>query len=481
MEIGAVPISTSQVVEAVTHDAPFLFLGSAFVTAGLISAAFAFLGRRFNAMLLWLACFSALYGVRLWLQLPTLHLMLLRYSGFATLQAAINYLVPVPVAFFFDIAGFLGRFGRRIAIAISVFFVSLFTLALISGPNIWIDRLNSAVVIVSLSALLIYLFQRHGADRDFAVTRWGLTIFVALAVFDNLGDFLGFYPRVEPIGCSVFLMALGYVAARRSLHRDEQLAAVQKELDLARNIQMAILPSAYPNSAHFRVAARYVPMTSVAGDFYDFPIAGDSQAGLLIGDVAGHGVPAALIASMVKLAAVSQGALVRDPAAFLAGMNAVLCGQTQNQFVTAAYLYLDADSGTLSYSAAAHPPMLLLREGSVTRIEENGLMLAAFSFATYATKVHSLAPGDRLLLYTDGLVEAMNRDGVEFGLPHLESLLLESGDLSPDQAADQILRAVGSWSAAQNDDLTVLICNFQSSRNAEGSSTPGIDAAGICA
>lgn len=465
MEFAVAPLSALQVVQAFTHDAPFLFLGSAFVTAGLISAAFAFLGRRTNAMLLWLASFAVLYGVRLWLQLATLHLVLLHYSGYTTLQVAINYLVPVPVAFFFDVAGFLGRFGRRIAAALSVFFISLFTVALVIGPRTWIDHLNSAVVIVSLSALLIYLFQRRDGNRDFAITRWTLAIFVVLAVFDNLGDFLGFYPRVEPIGFSVFLIALGYVAARRSVDRDEQFAGVQNELAIARQIQMAILPSAYPNSANFRVAARYAPMNSVAGDFYDFPISGDNQAGFLIADVTGHGIPAALIASMVKLAAASQGVHARDPAAFLAGMNVVLCGQTQNQFVTAAYLYLNAHSGTLSYSAAAHPPMLLLREGGVTRIEENGLMLAAFSFATYANRVHSLAPGDRLLLYTDGLLEAVNENGAEFGLPRLESLLVQSGGLSPDQAADQILGAISSWSSAQNDDRTVLVCDFCSSRS----------------
>ncbi len=474
--MGISPLNASRIAEAFTHDAPYLFLGSAFVTAGLISAAFAFLGRRFNVMLLWLAGFSALYGMRLWLQLAILGLVLSHVAGFRTLQAAINYLVPVPVVFFFDVGGFLGPFGRRIAIALSVFFAGLFTLTLITGPKTWIDHANSAIVIVSLSALLVYLFRSRGADRDFRVTRAALTIFVGLAVFDNFSDFLGFYPRVEPIGFSVFLVALGYVAARRALRRDEQFAEIQKELRIAREIQMAILPSAYPDSPCFRVAARYVPMTSVAGDFYDFPIVSESQAGLLIADVAGHGIPAALIASMVKLAAVSQHAHASDPAAFLAGVNAVLCGQTQNQFVTAAYLYLNAESGTLSYSAAAHPPMLLLRKGTVVPIEENGLMLAAFSFATYTTCVEPLAPGDRLLLYTDGLLEAMNQDGAEFGLPRLESALVHSGDLSPEQAADQILSAIHSWSASQNDDLTVLICDFHCSQSVQGACADAVRA-----
>src|SRR5215468_893946 len=115
-------------------------------------------------------------------------------------------------------------------------------------------------------------------------------------------------------------------------------------------------------------------MTSVAGDFYDYVIADDHQVGLLIADVSGHGVPAALIASMVKLAAASQRAVAADPSRFLAGMNATLLGNTQEQFVTAAYVHLDSATNELRYSAAGHPPMLLLRNGRVAKIEENGLL-----------------------------------------------------------------------------------------------------------
>jgi len=141
-------------------------------------------------------------------------------------------------------------------------------------------------------------------------------------------------------------------------------------------------------------------------------------------------------------------------------MNTVLCGNTQEQFVTAAYVYLDAASSTLRYSAAAHPPMLLLRGGSVLELAENGLMLAAFSFATYATIEHPLQSGDRLVLYTDGILEAANAAGEEFGPNRLAALLQESAPLSPDEAADHIISSLKLWSKSQNDDLTVLICDY---------------------
>jgi sigma-B regulation protein RsbU (phosphoserine phosphatase) len=201
-------------------------------------------------------------------------------------------------------------------------------------------------------------------------------------------------------------------------------------------------------------------MTSVAGDFYDFVVADDKQAGLLIADVSGHGVPAALIASMVKLAATSQRAKAADPSSFLSGMNSALLGNTQNQFVTAAYVHLDSESRELRYSAAGHPPMLLLRQGSVRKIEENGLMLAAFDFAKYSNVAHGIEQGDRLLLYTDGILEAKDAAGEFFGQDALSDLLRQTSGLPPSEVADRIITSVGEWSVSQDDDLTVLVCDY---------------------
>jgi sigma-B regulation protein RsbU (phosphoserine phosphatase) len=186
----------------------------------------------------------------------------------------------------------------------------------------------------------------------------------------------------------------------------------------------------------------------------------EGRAGLLIADVSGHGVPAALIASMVKLAAASQRAAASDPAQFLLGMNAALRGNTQNQFVTAAYVYLDSDVRQIRYSAAGHPPMLVLRDRDVTAIEENGLMLGAFDFATYSAATLALKDGDRLLLYTDGLIEASNAAGEFFGRESLATVLASTVGSSPAEAADLILSSVQRWCAAQDDDLTLVVCDF---------------------
>jgi sigma-B regulation protein RsbU (phosphoserine phosphatase) len=130
------------------------------------------------------------------------------------------------------------------------------------------------------------------------------------------------------------------------------------------------------------------------------------------------------------------------------------------QLVTAAYAYLNSHTGELLYSAAGHPPMLLFRHGEVRAIEENGLLLAAFPSASYRTLRLQLYPSDRILLYTDGITEATNKDGIEFGIDRLTELLKESATVSIAELADAIVAAVSRWSDTQQDDLTVVLCEY---------------------
>src|SRR5271169_1346495 len=102
-------------------------------------------------------------------------------------------------------------------------------------------------------------------------------------------------------------------------------------------------------------------MTSVAGDFYDFIIVDDKHVGILVADVSGHGLPAALIASMLQVALTAQSAHASDPGRVLGGLNQALCGKFQRNFVTAAYLFVDLENLVISYAGAGHPPMLLWR------------------------------------------------------------------------------------------------------------------------
>ncbi len=456
-----VQLSAGDVLSSFHRDALYLFLGAAFVALGIVSAAFSGLQRKRDPLLLYLALYAALYGARMWSRTDLVTLSFQDPWIYPRLRFGLNYLVTIPAILFFNAAGLLSQIGKRAGNFLIVVSCILAAATFAVGPADWFDRLNSIIVIVAIITLVAQPAPRPSAAKDFIIVRRGLLILSFLVVCDNLrGIFRYALPDLEPFGFAIFLGCLGYVAARRAVSREQELTKIQEELDVARRIQSSILPAAFPDSPHFQVAARYLPMTSVAGDFYDFVVAHPQQAGLLIADVSGHGVPAALIASMVKLAAASQRAHAAQPSVFLSHMNSALMGNTQNQFVTAAYVHLDSCSSELRYSAAGHPPMLLLRNGDITKVEENGLMLAAFDFASYSTVTHPLERGDRILLYTDGVVEAANSAGEFFGIEGLCELFRQTHGSTASQAADMIVSKIKAWSRTQDDDLTVLVCDY---------------------
>ncbi|UWZ84050.1 PP2C family protein-serine/threonine phosphatase [Occallatibacter riparius] len=447
-------LTAGEVLRAFRHDEPFLILGAAFTTVSVIALGVCVIRRRFDALLVWLAVFASLYGIRLWMTSRILQMTIPPGAVYGRLIGVVNYLVPIPAFMFFRAAGFLGRFGRAVTLALLPVFALLVIATAVGDDRYIYQQVNSAVVIALILLMFVTLFQRK-ADRDFAVVRFGLMTFGVLAVLQNVAETF----QLEAYGFAVLLACLGYVAVRKTAKRDEELTEIQRELDLARRMQLSLLPAGFPESMAFRVAARYEPMSSVAGDLYEFLVADGWRAGLLIADVSGHGVPAALIASMVKMAALSQREHAEHPGRVLTGMNRALIGSTQGQYVTAAYAHLDAERGEIRYAAAGHPAMLLLRDGEVSEVAENGLVLAAAEGIEYSEKAVTLRPGDRVVLYTDGIVEARDRAGKMFGDAALMEAVRESAGKSAEEVVAEVVERVLAWGASQEDDLTILVCD----------------------
>ncbi len=441
---------------------PNLFAGSAFIAFGLVAGILAAIRRKFDALLIYFSLFASLYGLRILIKSPIVSVPMGGSMAFLRMSSILDFLMPIPAFLFFSATGLLHRSGRYVGYLLAAVGTSLALITCVSNARGAYYFINNVVVIFAV-LVLIWDFVQQGISEseEYVLLRRGFLAFAAFALFDNIAGVLGSrLPRIEPIGFAILLGCLGYVTALRIFQRDQQLAEIQKELEVAKRIQLSVLPEAFPENPHFRVEARYVPMTSVAGDFYDYVLTEENRIGLLIADASGHGVPAAMIASMVKMAAASQRADASEPAKFLAGMNAALCGNTQGQFVTAAYVYLDAKARELRYSAAGHPPMLLFRDGQVQEIEQNGLILAVLPSAPYSELAFPLQSGDRLLLYTDGLIEATNIGGEFFGLTRLAMLLQDAASLSTSAVVDKILHTLRDWCPSQEDDLTVVFCDF---------------------
>jgi phosphoserine phosphatase RsbU/P len=257
--------------------------------------------------------------------------------------------------------------------------------------------------------------------------------------------------------------------AREQLAR--QLFSINNELEMAQEIQLSILPHETPKISGLEIAARYLPMTSVAGDFYDFIIVDEKRIGILVADVSGHGLPAALIASMLKASLSAQVPHAFDPARVLAGLNQSLCGKFQHHFATAAYVFVDMEKQSMSYSAAGHPPLLLWRmsTGNALEMLENGLPLGLFPEATYSVGEVPVEPGDKAILYTDGIPETTSPSEQEFGADLFKGFLESNHDLSAEAFADLLLDELAGWlehptGQGQQDDLTLLVIDFKSQR-----------------
>jgi phosphoserine phosphatase RsbU/P len=267
-----------------------------------------------------------------------------------------------------------------------------------------------------------------------------------------------FSPAVMKARVNTHLVLRGM---REQLER--QLLTIRTELETARNIQLSILPREIPQLEGLDVAARYIPMTSVAGDFYDFLIVDEKRIGILVADVSGHGMPAALISSMLKIALAGQRSQACDPAGVLSGLNEALCGKFQGHYITAAYALIDTAKQTISYAGAGHPPLLIRsRDTGITRrLLENGLFLGFFPETTYSAVEAPFQKGDWCVLYTDGIPEMTNHLDEQFGTTRLQGFLEKHHELSAGKFVDGLLDELTCWSdhasgREAEDDITLL-------------------------
>jgi len=247
-----------------------------------------------------------------------------------------------------------------------------------------------------------------------------------------------------------------------------QLLALNNELEMARQIQLSILPHSIPKLPGLEIAARFLPMTSVAGDFYDFIEIDEKHIGILIADVSGHGLPSALIASMLQVALTAQVGHASEPAKVLLGLNHALCGKFTDNFVTAAYVYVDLEKNLMRYAGAGHPPVLQWRNstGKTAKLLENGLVLGMVEEATYDALEFSLEFGDRYVLYTDGVLEATNSTPEQFGADRFVRFIENHKHLAADQFSETFLTELSRWSnqtaeQGQQDDITLLVIDFK--------------------
>ncbi len=248
-------------------------------------------------------------------------------------------------------------------------------------------------------------------------------------------------------------------AAQAQLVEKERLEA---ELDVARTIQRSVLPRALPRLPRLELGVRMEPMLAMGGDFYDLFPMGEDRLGIAVGDVSGHGVPAAFFMALTYSLLRAEAGRTNSPGEALRNVNRHLFGMNNSgMFVTVLYGILNLVTREFNFARAGHElPLICCRgQGEMAELEfHSGQILGLFPGAVLDEQTVTLAPGDLVLLYTDGVNEAMNLSRQEFGLARLSAALEACGEMPAQAACDAIYTAVREHcgQAPQHDDILLL-------------------------
>jgi predicted ester cyclase len=329
------------------------------------------------------------------------------------------------------------------------------------------DYKRSTAEIFAAFSVVSFTIENQIAEGDLVATRYTERSI-------HRSEFMGVAPtRVEKDWTAIYIHRIseGKIAEEWSeastldttLQRLEQVTRererVEQELRVARRIQHALLPKSLPELDDWEITHHYRPAREVGGDFYDFLPLADGHLGLVIGDVSGKGIPAAVL--MANTQSVLRTVAQRDsaPGQALAEANEVLFAYVPpNMFVTCFYGILDLESGRFRYANAGHNLPCCRREDSVTELRARGMPLGLMPGMSYEEKETTLVPDDSVLLYSDGLVEAHSSEHEMFGSPRLQTLMIEhpTGEKSLTAFLLEELKRFTGEGWEQEDDITLV-------------------------
>jgi phosphoserine phosphatase RsbU/P len=316
--------------------------------------------------------------------------------------------------------------------------------------------------------LLGKLRERDGVLKAVVVSAYGDMPNIRTAMNRGAIDFLMKPIDFEDLEITI-RKTLDHVAQiRQSLKTQESLQAIRQELSVAARIQQSILPRMFPPfpaRKDFELHASMIPAKEVGGDLFDFFLLDEDHLGLVLGDVSGKGVPAALFMAVSRTLLRATALHREGPGECLQYVNNTLATQNpSHMFVTMFYGILNTRTGELRYANGGHnPPYVFSPDGKVRELpgDKNGMIVGLMDGAQYQTASHIIAPGEGLLVYTDGVTEAMRKEDF-FGEERLEALLAAHGTLTAQQLVARVMTDVEEFAAGepQSDDITVLAMKF---------------------
>ncbi len=283
-----------------------------------------------------------------------------------------------------------------------------------------------------------------------------------IGVFDLESDDLNAYSNDDLEVLMLLASQVAIIIEKVMLH--DQLIEKQRletQLEVARQVQLQLLPARDPQLEGFEISAYNFPTEEVSGDYYDWVRIYDDQIGVVIADVSGKGVPAALLMAFLRASLRAATHIGYAPHISMSKVNYLLWESIErNQFVTAFYGILDATNRTLSYSNAGHSPALLMKADGSERFEERGgVPLGMFRDSRYYEYFETIEPGEVFVLYTDGVTEAMNSADEEYGRDRLVTAVRACRELPAREMIDFIHRDLTAWTDGRgaHDDVTFFI------------------------
>jgi sigma-B regulation protein RsbU (phosphoserine phosphatase) len=238
----------------------------------------------------------------------------------------------------------------------------------------------------------------------------------------------------------------------------QRQAELEQDLQMARDIQQGLLLAAVPDLRGWELTAVSNPARDLGGDLYDFVALPDGSHGIMIGDVSGKGLPAALRMAVARTLFRHHARLGNAPGSTLAEVNDGVCSDIPQGMVTMLYIVLDPQRGELRIANAGHTYPLLLN-GSVAELELSGVPLGVLPDIDYEEMTIKIEPGDSVFLYTDGITEATDTNDVMFGSEYLQELLVANGHLKPRALMRLLLNELRTWTPEnqQDDDITMVV------------------------
>ncbi|MEK6565748.1 MAG: GAF domain-containing SpoIIE family protein phosphatase [Bacteroidota bacterium] len=247
----------------------------------------------------------------------------------------------------------------------------------------------------------------------------------------------------------------------RLYEEERQFIKMQEEVHLASRIQLDLLPKEMPKLDSYDIVGKTIPAQTVGGDYFDFIRTTDNRLALCLGDVTGKGLPASLLMANLQATLRGQTLVAGHPRECLSRSNILLYQSTSpEKFATLFFGILDSRNHQLSYSNAGHDhPFLISTDGSFRRLDRGGMMLGAFEEATFEDESVQIKTGDVIIVYSDGITEAMNVRGEQYGEERLSQLLVSQRNRSPQEMLQSLVQDVQlhAGNCPQSDDVTILI------------------------